>query len=95
MMTKYPFGLAVRIRGDAVTGYRVQYTFNYHQYLFFLTHWYDDCCENIITLKAAKTYALEKYNIMLTNKIRDIEWRQRQKKKDIVVWGYPGENFEK
>lgn len=91
-MTKYPYGIAVRIRGDSITGYRIQYTFNYHRYLFFLTNWYDYNgynTNNLSNLEAAKVVALDKYNRMLSFKIQDAEWRRKLRNNNGAVWRYP------
>lgn len=98
-MSKYK--CAVRVLGNDVDGYRVQYTYNHFRLFPFLTYWFNHDIpfkvENSYTTKylpivddieVAKAAALEKYERLVEYEREEIEKKAARKKVKKVRWIY-------
>lgn len=96
MFKKIPHGIAVRVRGNDVDGYRIQYTYRRHQILRFMTMWFDHDIyiggrrlATVPTLEIAQEQALNKYNDMIEWADKQLAIKNARKKAKKIVWEHP------
>lgn len=97
MFKKVPYGVKVRIKGNGVTGYRVQRCISYNRFIPFLNIWSDIAVYNggnktvvFDTLEAAQKVAMKDYDTWIDYYKRcEEEAKQTKKISNKVVWEYP------
>ena len=97
MFKKVPYGIKVRVKGNDVTGYRVQLCISYSRFVPFLNIWSDISIRKngvrqvvFTSLAEARVVALKEYDQWISySKMREDEDKQAKKVAKKVVWEHP------